>query len=374
MRALVRDAMREGAVGVSTSLQYPPAPYARDRGARGARDGGGEARRRLRDPSALGGRRDRSPRSTRRSGSAARRGSRSRSGTSRWPASATGAGCPRWWPRSTRPGGPASTSRPTRTPIRPGSTRCRPSCRPGRTTAATRKLIERLRDPATRRRIRREMLEHDELGQRVAGDPGPAAVLIGVVQNPALRQYQGKTLAQVAALRQTDAIDALLDLLVEDQAYTYVAVFGMSGAGRRAGAAAAVGLDQQRLAGHGARRPAGRGASAPAGLRHLSADPPEVRPRGEAAHAGGRDPEVHLASGPADAPRRPRRAQGGACGRTWSCSIRPRCATARPSPRPNQLSEGMQWVLVNGVPVIADGRATGALPGRVLRGAGWSGR
>ena len=38
---------------------------------------------------------------------------------------------------------------------------------------------------------------------------------------------------------------------------------------------------------------------------------------------------------------------------------------------PNQLSEGMQWVLVNGVPVIAEGRATGALPGRVLRGAGW---
>ena len=28
MKALVRDAMREGAVGVSTALQYPPAPYA----------------------------------------------------------------------------------------------------------------------------------------------------------------------------------------------------------------------------------------------------------------------------------------------------------------------------------------------------------
>jgi N-acyl-D-amino-acid deacylase len=39
--------------------------------------------------------------------------------------------------------------------------------------------------------------------------------------------------------------------------------------------------------------------------------------------------------------------------------------------KPNQLSEGMQWVLVNGVPVIADAKATGALPGRVLRGAGY---
>jgi dihydroorotase/N-acyl-D-amino-acid deacylase len=40
---------------------------------------------------------------------------------------------------------------------------------------------------------------------------------------------------------------------------------------------------------------------------------------------------------------------------------------------PNQLAEGMEWVLVNGIPVIAEGRATGALPGRVVRGAGWQG-
>jgi dihydroorotase/N-acyl-D-amino-acid deacylase len=34
---------------------------------------------------------------------------------------------------------------------------------------------------------------------------------------------------------------------------------------------------------------------------------------------------------------------------------------------PNQLSEGMRYVLVNGVPVIEDGRVTDALPGKVLR-------
>ena len=38
---------------------------------------------------------------------------------------------------------------------------------------------------------------------------------------------------------------------------------------------------------------------------------------------------------------------------------------------PNQLSEGMDYVLVNGVPVIEDGKMTGALPGKVLRGAGY---
>jgi N-acyl-D-amino-acid deacylase len=39
--------------------------------------------------------------------------------------------------------------------------------------------------------------------------------------------------------------------------------------------------------------------------------------------------------------------------------------------KPNQLSEGMDYVLVNGVPVIDQGKMTGALPGKVLRGAGY---
>jgi len=38
---------------------------------------------------------------------------------------------------------------------------------------------------------------------------------------------------------------------------------------------------------------------------------------------------------------------------------------------PNQLSVGMDYVLVNGVPVIEEGKMTGKLPGKVLRGAGY---
>lgn len=38
---------------------------------------------------------------------------------------------------------------------------------------------------------------------------------------------------------------------------------------------------------------------------------------------------------------------------------------------PNQLSQGMSYVLVNGVPVIDAGKATDALPGKVLRGPGY---
>jgi dihydroorotase/N-acyl-D-amino-acid deacylase len=39
---------------------------------------------------------------------------------------------------------------------------------------------------------------------------------------------------------------------------------------------------------------------------------------------------------------------------------------------PNQLSEGMEYVLVNGTPVIDQGKMTGNLPGKVLRGAGYA--
>jgi N-acyl-D-amino-acid deacylase len=42
--------------------------------------------------------------------------------------------------------------------------------------------------------------------------------------------------------------------------------------------------------------------------------------------------------------------------------------------QPNQLSQGMQYVLVNGVAVIDDAKMTGAFPGKVLRGPGYVAR
>jgi N-acyl-D-aspartate/D-glutamate deacylase len=38
---------------------------------------------------------------------------------------------------------------------------------------------------------------------------------------------------------------------------------------------------------------------------------------------------------------------------------------------PAQYSRGLQWLIVNGTLVIDDGKYTGALPGKIIRGPGW---
>ena len=50
MKALVRDAMHDGAVGVSTSLEYAPAPYAKTEEIIALAERGGEIWRHLRHP------------------------------------------------------------------------------------------------------------------------------------------------------------------------------------------------------------------------------------------------------------------------------------------------------------------------------------
>src|SRR5271168_3252231 len=90
------------------------------------------------------------------------------------------------------------------------------------------RMVERLKDPATRERIRKDMLtsskDWDNEWQEI---PGPEAVMIGVVQNPKLLPLQGKRLSEIAKLWNKDPMDALFDFLIEDPSAS-VAVFGMS--------------------------------------------------------------------------------------------------------------------------------------------------
>jgi N-acyl-D-amino-acid deacylase len=235
------------------------------------------------------------------------------------------------------------------------------------------KLIERLKDPAMRARIRKDMLtpsgDWDNEWQEI---PGPQAVLIAVVQNPQLRSLQGKRLSDVAAMWHEDAIDTICDLLIRDKAFTEVAVFGMSEPD------VALALKQPWVSIDNDSQ-----GTSPEGL--LGEEHPHPRAYGtfprilrkyvREEHLLSLEEAIRKFSAlPA---QRMRLVDRGVLKRgMWADIDIFDPATIRDVAtfdQPNQLSQGMEYVLVNGVPVIAHGQMTGALPGKVLRGRGAQG-
>ncbi len=369
MRELVRGAMREGAVGLSTSLQYPPAPYARTEelialAAEAARYGGvyathmrsesddilsalEEAIRIGREAGIpveiwhlkVAGKRNfgRMPEVIAKIDSARRAGVDIAADTYAYTAwfNSLSAMVPPW----AHDGGTA-------------------------------KLLERLQDPAARRRMRRDMETagswENNAWQEISD---PEKILIGAVQNRALLGLQGKTLAEVARQRKADPIDALFDLLVEDRAYTSVAVFGMDEPD------VLLALEQPWVSIN-----CDSQGTAPDGI--LGQDHPHPRAYGtfprilrkyvrEEKRLTLEDAIRKFTSLPA---QRMRLSDRGVLKRgMWADLVifDPDSVQDRATfEKPHQLSDGMRWVLVNGVPVVADGKATGRLPGKVLRGPG----
>lgn len=234
------------------------------------------------------------------------------------------------------------------------------------------RLVARLRDPVMRARIRQELLsassdwdnEWDEI-------PGPQAIVIGVVHKPSLRPLQGKTLAEVAAIWKKDAMDALFDLLIEDDALTEVAVFGMSESD------VALALEQPWTSVDN-----DSSGTSPEGI--LGQEHPHPRAYGAFPRILRKyvRQERKLTLGDAirkftalPAQRMRLTDRGVLKEGMWADIVIFDPATIRDVAtfeKPNQLSEGMEYVLVNGVPVIEAGRMTGALPGKVLRGPGYA--
>src|SRR5712664_307121 len=233
------------------------------------------------------------------------------------------------------------------------------------------KLIERLKDPATRDRIRKDMLTPSEQWDNEWQEiPGPEAVLIGVVKNPQLLPLQGKTLAEIAKIWNKDPMDALFDLLIEDHALTSVAVFGMSEPD-------VVFALQQPWA---SVDNDSSGAS-PDGI--LGQEHPHPRAYGtfprilrkyvrEENKLTLEDAIRKFSALPAQRMRLTDRGvlKAGLCADivVFDPATIHDVATFE---NPNQLSQGMEYVLVNGVPVIDQSKMTGALPGKVLRGPGY---
>ena len=233
------------------------------------------------------------------------------------------------------------------------------------------KLIERLKDPESRARIRRDMLTpSSDWDNEWSEVEGPKAILIGVVNNPTLKPLQGKTIEEIATARSKDPLDTLLDILIEDNAQTGCAVFGMNEAD------VALALVQPWTSINND----SSGAS-PEGI--LGAEHPHPRAYGtfprilrkyvrEEHQLSLEDAIRKFSALPAG---RLRLADRGLIKLgLWADIVvfDPEAITDRATfSEPNQLATGMRWVLVNGVPVIEDGKATGARPGKVLRGAGY---
>jgi len=235
-------------------------------------------------------------------------------------------------------------------------------------------MVARLKDPATRERIKREMADETAGGweNQWAGAGGADGVMVASVLDESLRQYQGLTLADVARRRGTDARDAVMDLVAADRGETDCILAIMDEQDVRAALAdpmIAIGTDSGARGEDGplagtASHPRGWGSfprvlgyyvreerllTLEEAVRRFTSRP--------AARLGLRDRGLVKAGFAADL-----------------AVFDP--ATIRDASTfedPNHYATGMRHVFVNGRQVLAEGQFTSERPGQVLRGPGWAG-
>jgi dihydroorotase/N-acyl-D-amino-acid deacylase len=373
MVSLVRDAMRDGAVGVSSALQYAPAPYARTEelialASEAARWGGIYATHMRSESDGILAAIDET----------VRIGREAKIPVEIWHLKAAGK---QNWGRMPEIVAKISAARAQGIDIG-ADTYAYPAWFNGLSAAippwahdgGDAKLIDRLRDPAMRARIRKELLTpSSEWDNEWYNLPGPEAILIGVVQNPKLLPLQGKTLAEVAKAQGKDPMDALFDLLIEDNAYTTAASFGMSESD------IVLALQQPWVSIDNDSE--GTSPDGPLGKDHPHPRAYGAFPRILRKYVREEKKltlEEALRKFSALPAQRLRLSDRGVLKTgLWADIVifdPDRVRERSTFENPNQLAEGMDYVLVNGVPVIAEGKMTGSLPGKVLRGPGWQGK
>jgi dihydroorotase/N-acyl-D-amino-acid deacylase len=370
MKELVRQAMRDGAVGVSTSLEYPPAPYARTEElialAQQASAAGGIYATHMRNESdAILPAIDEAMRIAREAHIPVEIWHLKVAGKSNWgrmPEVIAKINAAR------AEGIDITADTYAYTAWSNGMSAFIP---PWAHDGGNAKLILRLKDPVTRARIRKDLLtpskEWDNEWQEITG---PDQVLLCTVKDPKLLPLQGKTLAEIAKLWNKDPMESLFDLLIADNAFPGVAVFGMSEPDVSLALQQPwVSLDNDSS-----------GAS-PEGI--LGRDHPHPRAYGTFPRILRKYVREEHKLTVEDAirkfsalPGQRLRLEGRGLLRTgmWADVVIFDPATIRDLAtfdNPNQLSQGMAYVFVNGVPVIDQGKMTGVLPGKVLRGSGY---
>lgn len=235
--------------------------------------------------------------------------------------------------------------------------------------AAEGKLLENLRNPALRPQIKRDLMADDAGYENLCILAGPENVMVVGFRTAALRQFEGKRLAEIARARGTDWADVIIDFNIAENGQLGELLFLMS-------------EDNVKLQ---LRQPwmkfgTDAGAMDPAraaGMTHPRAYGNYPRLLGKYVREERVIPledAVRKASS-AVATRLSLHDRGVLKTGMKADIIVFDDATVRDVATfedPHRLSEGIQHVLVNGVSVLADGVHTGAKPGQVVRGPGWS--
>jgi N-acyl-D-amino-acid deacylase len=224
------------------------------------------------------------------------------------------------------------------------------------------KLFARIQDPETRARIIAAMRPESD----------PEGILLAAFKSEALKPLAGKTLAEIAAMRGASPEDTLLDLLVEDDSRIGTVYFSMSEDNVRK----KVALPWVSF-GSDAGSPAAEGVFLQS-MTHPRAYGTFARVLGKYVRDEGiitlQEAVRRMTAFPADTLSLKRRGRLAAGHFADVVVFDPDTVQDHATfTAPHQYATGVQHVFVNGVQVLKDGDHTGAKPGRVVRGPGWTG-
>jgi N-acyl-D-amino-acid deacylase len=231
--------------------------------------------------------------------------------------------------------------------------------------------IERLKDPAIRERVKREMIgSGDDWDSTYLAAGSAENILLVGFKRDALKPLTGKTLAEVAAMRGQSPEETAIDLVIEDDSDVGCVFFTMSEDNIRRQIAlpwVSFGSDGGSLAAEGvflrsSTHPRAYGNFARLLGKYVRQE--RVIPLQEAIR--------RLTTLPAQNLKLERR---GALAVGHFADIvvfdPDRVQDHATFDNPHQYATGMVHVFVNGTQVIENGEHTGARPGRVVRGPGW---
>jgi N-acyl-D-amino-acid deacylase len=232
--------------------------------------------------------------------------------------------------------------------------------------------ITRLKDPKVRARLIAEMREPAPAWENLYGAAGAGGTLLLAFKNPALKPLTGKTLAQVAQMRGVSPEEAAIDLVVEDGSRVGVAYFLMSEENVRREAAlpwVSFDSDESAPAPEGVflkanHHPRAYGNFARVLAKYVREEKALTLP--QAIHKLAALPAATLSL----QDRGMLKAGDFADVVVFDPATIQDHATFE---RPHQLATGVDEVWVNGVRALRHGEATGAASGRVVRGRAWTG-